>query len=168
VEVVSSQIFEKLKPVRARKHVHINGNYESTSGFLRVIKACKMLTIPVLIAGNVIDHEYYQRCFSEGGGAILRQRSTSERNDLYNLSKIYVCNQPILDLSMMEAMKCGCYILCSSLNPMSGEYKEDGFWVYEHHDQRDFEEKIMDAYYSEFSQQNTSWWAIDHEIKIYP
>jgi hypothetical protein len=126
-----------------------------------------MLDIPAFTIGEKTDQAYYRQCFDEGWGATLGLQPKNSLNNLLNLSKIYVCNASHVSFAMMEAMKCGCYILCSSRNEMAGRFKKDGFWVYDHDDQRDFEEKLWDACrQTRMVQKNKSWWDIDHNLKI--
>ncbi len=166
MNAISRQIFQKTRVVWSRQHVHVNGAYTTPYGFLKVIRACKMLDIPVIVVGSHTDR--YQQCFDEGWGAILKSQSKTMLNELYNLSKIYVCIVSHVSLGMMEAMKCGCYILCSSRNEMADHFTKDGFWVYDHDNQQDFEEKLWDDYHQpRMTQHYTSWWDVDWSAKIY-
>ena len=182
MNAIDPLIFHKTRVVWARKHVYINGEYSEDHGFLNVIQSCKMMDIPVITTGDVVDQEYFKSCFDEGWGATLKKQTVRTRNDFYSLAKIYVCNisheeasiserlydSPRDNLNMVEAMKCGCLILCSSLNKMAYSFPRDGFWVYDHHDLHDFEEKLWYAYRQDrMVQENTSWWEIDWSSKIY-
>ena len=168
MNAISPQIFRKKRVVWARQHVHVNGDYTEYYGFLKAIRTCKMLDIPIITVGNNENQAYYRQCFEEGWGAILKQQSKSMLNDLYNLSKIYVCNTSHAHPGMMDAMKCGCYILCSSRNEMAHSFPREGFWVYDHDNHQDFEEKLWDAYNQpRMIQQNVSWWDIDWAAKIH-
>lgn len=168
MKAISPQIFRKKRVVWARKHVLVSGDYTEHCGFLKVVRTCKMMDIPALTVGKNIDQAYYRQCFDEGWGATLKEQPKSMLNELYSLSKICVCNTSHVDLGMMEAMKCGCYILCSSRNEMASSFTRDGFWVYDHDSQQNFEEKLWDAYHqTRMVQQNMSWWDIDWSAKIH-
>ena len=168
MNAISPQIFRKKRVVWARQHIHVNGSYVEHYGFLRVIRTCKMMDFPVITMGDNADSAYFRRCFDEGWGATLKVQPKSLLNDLYAISKIFVCHTSHVHLGMMEAMKCGCYILCSSRNEMARSFPREGFWVYDHDDQQDFEEKLWDAYHQpRMIQQNMSWWDIDWSSKIY-
>ena len=168
MNAISPQIFRKKRVVWARQHVHVNGSYTEHYGFLKVIRACKMMDVPVIAVGTHVDQSYYRQCFDEGWGAVLKGQQKTILNELYGLSKIFICNVSHAHLGMMEAMKCGCYILCSDRNEMAHSFPREGFWVYEHDNQQDFEEKLWDAYYQpRMIQQNMSWWDINWSVKIH-
>lgn len=168
MDAISPFVFQKTRVVWARKHVQISGKYTEKYDFLKVIRSCKMMDIPVITIGQLIDQEYYNKCFNENHGSILLNCDKKDVNDFYNFTKVYICNVPEIDVGMIEAMKCGCRILCSSDNELANTFTEEGFLVYNHYDHQDFEEKLWDTYNNPRTiQQNKSWWDIDWSSKIY-
>ena len=146
-------IKNKNRPVWSRKLVYANGIYSEVGGLLMVLRVCKFLELPLILSGEVEDKSYFDACF-RAGGACLKSRPSHQRNDLYNIARVFVCNSSHDMTSVTEAIQCGCYVVCTSLNPLCEKYIKSGLWAYEHHNKKDFEEKLLWAYSSNIVQRN--------------
>jgi len=149
---VSSE-FHNVTPLLSRSFVHTNGRYVQNKQMAEVVSVCRDLQLPVVTCGKVQERTAFDACASLNYGEILGPLSKTELCDIYNKSRVYVCNsaREQNSTSVNEAIACGCLVVSTHRHSANTEFRSSGYWTYA---QANFADVLLAAYNSDTTQEN--------------
>lgn len=140
-----------------RDIVHSNGRYEPLKNFSELLRACKSLGLPAVIAGHTPPGSTERKeCEAVGHGTLLGEVKHYELAGLYARARVYVCpsRHELHSASVCQAIACGCTVLSSDAHWANGEYAALGYFTYRYGDLKD---ALAKAWEWKGGQENTTW-----------